>query len=229
VGDRGGDYDMSPKIIQLDTGRVIRVVNGLQSGYCCDITMDPITQKPIRSVSRIASEIFVDYVHVIAFPFGYPQIPGRPIGTYHNEHLWITGKGFKDKVDSIVIGGLSCTDFVYATNCEFYEGGSDPVYLDGSAMQFILPTGLAKGDYTVAVTIDGKVYNPTHRSINIQFHVKDSTYPDYWQWVFNTATPPNISAIINNFERTWVYSYDLSNRLWRTIEPTFGDFWDITW
>jgi len=46
---------MSPSIIQLDTGRIIRVVNGKQSGYACDIMQDTITGKVFRTASKVGS------------------------------------------------------------------------------------------------------------------------------------------------------------------------------
>jgi len=42
---------VSPQVVILDTGQIIRCVNGSQSGYCCDAMIDPITGKVFRAGS----------------------------------------------------------------------------------------------------------------------------------------------------------------------------------
>ncbi len=56
---------MSPSIIQLDTGKIIRVVNGQQTGYCCDIIKDSLSGKIFRVTGKqgsyVISSLFRDY------------------------------------------------------------------------------------------------------------------------------------------------------------------------
>jgi len=164
------------------------------------------------------NEIFVDYVHPIAFLVGYPQIQQQPPGTNHNQHLWITGKCFKNLVDSVVIGGLTCTDLTYADTVTL------PDLSAGCAVQCILPSGLANGSYDVNVTIDGTLYTPEYEGNPIQFNVEQAA--DVWLWTCPLSN--DISGVDYNTGDTWDYLYDFSNRLIFVGLQT-GDAWYLTW
>lgn len=123
MGNGGGDSnDMSPQIIQLDTGAIIRVVNGKQSGYCCDTVIDPITGKVFRSVSKMGN------------PTGLIHNPAEPGKIYYidwaksfeKEEAVLAGSFYlKDSEGDIItdtiqdFGGLSSTSFY----CAFANSG----------------------------------------------------------------------------------------------------------
>ena len=166
----------------------------------------------------IGSETFVDYVHVIAFPVGYPQKPGYPPGTLINQRIWLTGKGFKNNVDSVVVGGLTCTNLTYANTVTL------PDLSAGCAVQCVLPLGLVNGLYDVNVTIGGTLYRPTYEGGNIQFRVKQAA--DGYVWGYSVSN--NITGITAP-DGIWSYSYDGSNRMTSAGEPIYAGVWAITW
>lgn len=203
---------------QLPDGRIISVVNGNPQGYICGAVKDPITGKAFVSASKLG-EVFVDYIHEIAIPLGYPQIPGYPPGTLFNINLVITGKGWKNNVTQVTIGGNPCSSIIYAATVTLPDGSA------GCALQCVPPTGLGKGDYDVVVTAGGTDYQANYGGANIQFKVKEAT--DGWTWTYNGASPKGIlTATLSG--NIWGYGRDGSNRINAPFLPT-GDNWTIVW
>ncbi len=56
---------MSPRSIQLNTGKILTIAGGASSGYVCDSVVDPITGKILVMASHLTSAIKDTYIQEI--------------------------------------------------------------------------------------------------------------------------------------------------------------------